>query len=156
MNQAPQPSKKETLEITLNHTFDAPRDLVFAAWSEGEHLKEWSCPRGMKMISGANDPRVGGKWHIHMQSPDGMNHVAQGVYREITKPERLVLTHAWEQGSPDKLSLETRVTVTLAEAEGGKTHLTFHQTGFPSIESQEGHRGGWSQTFDNLADYLAR
>jgi uncharacterized protein YndB with AHSA1/START domain len=70
------------------------------------------------------------------------------------RPERLVFTHVWldAQGKPGK---ETLVTITLAE-HGGKTELTLHQTGFKSVESRDGHRGGWTSTLDRLAEYLAK
>ncbi len=88
-----------------------------------------------------------------MRSPEGeLLHLA-GVYREIVPPERLVFTHAWtdEDGKPGP---ETLVTVTLAE-EGGKTVMTFRQTGFSSTESRDGHGGGWTECFDKLDELLA-
>ena len=71
-----------------------------------------------------------------------------GVYRELAAPQRLVSTHAWEdsQGKPGH---QTLLTVTLAPR-GGKTEMTFRQTGFESVESRDDHREGWSECFDKL------
>jgi uncharacterized protein YndB with AHSA1/START domain len=88
-----------------------------------------------------------------MRSPEGVDRWLEGGYREIEKPERLVFTHVWLDADrrPGK---ETLVTITLSER-GGKTELTLRQTGFPSLESRDGHKYGWSSALDVLADYLA-
>ncbi len=77
----------------------------------------------------------------------------RGVYREIVEPERLVFTFVWEEadGTPGR---EMLVTVSLAEHDG-KTRMTFHQALFESVEDRDGHRDGWSSSFDVLAEYLA-
>ena len=75
-----------------------------------------------------------------------------GVYREIVPPERLVFTFAWEEEG--ERGLETLVEITLAERDG-KTHMTFRQTPFQSDSERDGHRGGWTSTFDRLDDLLA-
>jgi uncharacterized protein YndB with AHSA1/START domain len=76
-----------------------------------------------------------------------------GVYREIVPNERLVFTHAWD-GEDGRPGHETRVTVTLADAPGGKTKMTFRQAAFASKASRDGHEGGWGESFDRLAEYL--
>ena len=74
-----------------------------------------------------------------------------GVFREIVPPERVVLTFAWEEEG--ERGLETLVTVTFAERDG-KTEMTFRQTPFQSVEERDGHRGGWSSSFDRLQEYV--
>lgn len=137
-------------ELFITRVFDAPRALVFAAWTKAEHLRHWLGPRGFTATSVEGDVRPGGAWRSCIRSPEAEDYWAHGVYREIVAPERLVFTYAWE----DEGALETLVTVTFAD-EGGKTRLTFHQTPFSSVESRDGHAGGWNECFDRLGAYVA-
>ena len=99
------------------------------------------------------DLRPGGAWRACIRSADGTDYRMAGVYREVVEPERLVFTFTWEEeGEPGH---QTLVTVTFAEQDG-KTRLTFHQATFEWVESRDLHRGGWSECFDRLDDYLAR
>lgn len=142
-------------ELVITRVFDAPRGLVFDAWTKPEHLERWQgAPRGFTVTAHKVEMRPGGAYRICMRSPEGVDHWLQGVYREIVRPERLVFTHAWldAEGKPGK---ETLVTITFTER-GGKTELTLHQTGFKSVESRDGHKEGWTSTFDRLAEYLAK
>ena len=84
---------------------------------------------------------------------DGTEYWSRGVYREISEPELLVFTFAWEE--EHGLGNETLVTVTFAER-GEKTEMTFHQALFVSPEDRDGHLGGWSEAFDRFALYLTR
>jgi uncharacterized protein YndB with AHSA1/START domain len=140
-------------ELTMRRTFDAPRALVFRAWTEPQHLAQWSCPRGFTMIENRGELRVGGSFFAWMRSPQGEDHRMRGVYREIVAPERLVFTHAWldARGAPGP---ETLVTVTLAER-NGRTEMTFHQGIFDSVASRDGHEEGWNSCFELLAELLA-
>lgn len=140
-------------ELTIRRTFDAPRALVFEVWTEPQHLARWSCPRGFTFSENSGEPRVGGAFAACMRSPEGTHHRLRGVYREIVPPQRLVFTHAWidESGNPGP---ETIVTVTFAERDG-RTEMTFHQQGFESLASRDGHEHGWCSCFDRLAELLA-
>lgn len=140
-------------ELVMTRVFDAPRDLVFKAWTEPEHLERWQgAPRGFTVPTHEADIRPGGTYRVCMRSPEGVDHWLQGVYREVVEPERLVFTHVWldAAGNPGK---ETLVTITFADR-GGKTELTLRQTGFKSVGSRDGHNEGWTSTFDRLAEYL--
>lgn len=141
-------------ELTITRVFNAPRELVFRMWIEPEHMRRWSCPHGYTVDSRGMDVRPGGAWQATMHSPLGEDLRLGGVYREIDPPERLVFTHAWldEDGKPGP---ETVVTIMLAEEGAGKTRLHFHQTGFGSVESRDGHRGGWTECFEKLDRHLA-
>ena len=136
-------------ELVTTRVFDAPRNLVFKAWTEREHLMRWSAPRGFDVIESTGELRVGGTWRAGMRSPDGAEYWLGGIYREIVPDERLVFTHRWdEEGAADTL-----VTVTLTER-NGKTEMNFRQTGFRSAESRNGHEGGWSEAFERLGEHL--
>ena len=138
-------------ELVINRTFDAPRELVWKAWTVD--MAKWSAPRGFTMPVSEGDLRVGGKWRAMMKDPGGKELWLGGEYKEIVPPERLVFTHAWdnEKGQPGAESL---VTVVLTER-GDKTDMMFKQTGFTSIESRNGHSEGWTECFDILDEILA-
>jgi uncharacterized protein YndB with AHSA1/START domain len=140
-------------ELVITRLFDAPRELVFDAWTKAEHLQHWQgAPRGFTTTMERADIRTGGGFRILMHSSEGTEHRLEGSYREIVRPERLVFTHAWLDAG-GKSSQETLVTVTFAERDG-KTEMTLRQSGFKSAESRDGHRMGWTSALDVLADYL--
>jgi uncharacterized protein YndB with AHSA1/START domain len=147
------PATSANPELLITRTFDAPRDLLFKLWTDPEHLKHWGSPKDLTVPHHEADIRPGGAYRLCMRGPGGTEYRLLGVYREIVAPERLVFTHAWDEddGSPGH---ETLVTITFEDA-GDKTKLTLHQTGFASVESRDGHRGGWNSQLDNLADYAA-
>jgi uncharacterized protein YndB with AHSA1/START domain len=139
--------------LTLARVFDAPRRLVFQAWTQKEHLAKWSAPRGFTIPYLEGDLRPGGRWRCCMRAPEGHELWLSGVYREIVENELLVFTHAWEEdGQPGH---ETLVTVRFADA-GSGTRVAITQTGFESTGARDGHAGGWRECFDLLAEHLAR
>jgi uncharacterized protein YndB with AHSA1/START domain len=140
-------------ELVLSRVFDAPRPLVFAAWTEAACAARWWGPKGFVSVSCEMDVRPGGRWRRAMRSPAGSLHIASGVYREIAAPERLVFSYAWEDadGRPGP---ETLVTVSFAERDG-KTELTLRQAVFETVTARDAHRGGWASCLDRFADYLA-
>ena len=138
--------------LVISRVFDAPRRLVFEAWTKKEHLDQWCAPRGVTIPFSEGDFRPGGKWRCVMLTPDGQKLPLGGVYREIVVNELLVFTHIWEEDD-GKPGHETLVKVRF-EDEGKKTKVTLEQTNFKSIESRDGHIGGWSSALDVLAEYL--
>ena len=151
MNKHDLPVNSER-ELLITRLFKAPRALVFKAWTTPEHLAHWSGPHGFTTPHHAMDLRPGGAYRACLRAPDGTEHWVQGVYREIVEPERLVFTHAWEDanGNPGH---QTLVTITFAD-HGGRTMMTFHQAQFESVASRDGHRGGWTGSFERLETYL--
>jgi uncharacterized protein YndB with AHSA1/START domain len=144
--------KQDERELVITRVFDAPVELVWKCWTEGEHMRHWSAPRGFK-ISGQGEVRVGGAWRSCMLHEDGTVLWLGGVYREVVPNKRLVFTHAWD-GADGKPGHETLVTV-LFEEQGGKTKMVFRQSGFDSTGSRDGHEGGWKECLDKLGEYLA-
>jgi uncharacterized protein YndB with AHSA1/START domain len=145
-------------ELTLTRVFDAPRDLVFQAWTDPAHLKQWWGPNGFTTPACEVDLRVGGAWKIVMRFPDGSNeHTMQAVYREILPPERLAFTSVALDKDCNRL-LEGLTTLTFADL-GGKTKLTLQTrvTGLVSYAGRmlEGMEAGWSQSLGRLAEKLA-
>ena len=140
-------------ELTITRIFDAPRELVFRAWTDPDQFARWLGPRGFEATSVTIDLRPGGRWRACIRAADGIEQWSSGTYREIVEPERLVFTFAWESG--DVAGEQTVVTVTLADL-GGKTELTFHQAGFSAVADRDTHRSGWASTLDRLAEFLVR
>jgi uncharacterized protein YndB with AHSA1/START domain len=137
-------------ELTITRVFDAPRDLVFKAWTELERLAQWWGPEGFALPFLELDMRPGGAWRACMRGPDGTNYWQHGVCRELVPPERLVYTLIWDS-DPEH---EMLVTVVFVER-GQKTEMTFRQRLFKSVESRDSHRDGWSSSLNRLAAYLA-
>ena len=140
-------------ELVISRVFDAPRSLVFKAWTKPEHLARWWGPKGFTLVACEIDVRPGGAWFRRMRSSEGTEYVKRGVYRQIVPPERLVFTYVNEEAD-GSLGPETVVTVTFEDF-GEKTRLTLHHTGFDSIPSRDGHEGGWSSALERFGEHLA-
>ncbi len=140
------------LELVISRLIDAPRALVFKAWTQQEHAARWWGPQGFTIVSCRLDATQGGTYRVSMRSPEGTVHTKRGIYREVVAPERLVLTYAWEDdaGNPGH---EMHITVTF-EAQGRKTLLTLRHTGFEDIPERDSHRGGWTSCFERFAEYM--
>lgn len=139
-------------EVVITRTFDAPRPLVFKAWSAAEHMVRWLGPKNFSAPHCTMDFRPGGAYRACICSPDGQEYWMRGIYREIVEPERIVFTFSWEEEG--ERGRENLVTVTFAE-QGGKTRMTFRQAFFESIEQRDSHHEGWSECIDRLAQFLA-
>jgi uncharacterized protein YndB with AHSA1/START domain len=135
-------------ELRITGTFNAPRALVFEAWSKAEHLKRWFAPNGFTVPACELDFRVGGAYRLYMRG-FGNEHWVHGVYREIVVPERIVWTGIMEGDANELLT-----TITFIEHEG-QTTLSVHQTFTKETDSTRGARAGWTQTLEHLAEYVA-
>ncbi|WP_159884622.1 SRPBCC family protein [Paenibacillus puerhi] len=160
----------DSFEISFTRVFDAPRELVFKAWTELEHFAKWWGPKGFALEVVKMDARSGGEFLGFQTSPDG-NHVMWGkfAYQEVIEPEKVAYIQSFsdEQGNTVRAPfspswpLEIMNIITLEDDEG-KTVLKLK--GGPvnaSAEEQETYKGmasmlqqGLEGTFDQLADYL--
>jgi uncharacterized protein YndB with AHSA1/START domain len=139
--------------LSLSRTFDAPREVVFEAWTDPTVLKEWWGPGGFTTPSVEMDLREGGKYRIAMQPPVGDLVYVGGTFREIRPPARLVYTWAWEED--DGPGHESLVTLDFADR-NGKTVLTLTHERLADAESRDGHVDGWSSSLDRLGPVLSR
>ena len=142
------------LSLSLNRIFDAPRGLVFEAFTKKEHIDRWMCPHGFNISSSGGDLREGGEWHCVMISPQGERCAVSGVYQEIVPDDRLVFSHGWE-GESGRTEHWTRVTIRFEDAGPGRTKLTVEQSIFRSVASRDAHIGGWSESLEKLSGLLA-
>ncbi|HMC96471.1 MAG TPA: SRPBCC domain-containing protein [Flavobacteriales bacterium] len=141
------------LELTITRTIDAPRELVFACWTRAEHLARWGgAPAGMTAEAETKEIRTGGRYKVHLRHENGDSFTVQGEYVEVTRPERLVFTHAWI-GADGEPGQEMLVTITFTE-QRGRTKMTLRQQGFTSASSRDGHKEGWSSQIDRFTAYV--
>lgn len=148
-------------EIIISRVFDAPRELVFKAWSDPRHVMAWWGPHGFQNTECALDFRVGGKFYLSMTGPDGKDYPCRGSYSEIIVPERIAYVGVAEDGNACGAGLPPRALVTVDfEDEGnGKTRLTIN-TRLPdpaakTAVAQGGYIVGWSESLARLAQFTA-
>ena len=144
-------NKTAGCELVITRLIDAPRRLVFKAWTQPEHVACWWGPQGFITIHCEMDIRVGGSYRVGMRSPHGTEHWKRGVYREIVEPERIVFTFAWEDADGNA-GRELLTTVIFAE-EGTKTRLTLRQSEFDATSARDSHITGLTSCFQRFADY---
>jgi len=143
-------------QLVFTRTFDAPRAVVFEAWTDPRHLEHWYGPDGFHTTVHQLDLKPGGVWRLTMHGPDGRDYHNRLVFVEVQRPARLVYRHEPEQGGEP---VHSEVTVTFTE-HAGKTDLELRMT-FPTAEEREmvvrkyhADEGG-KQTLAKLAQHLA-
>lgn len=140
-------------ELVLTRLLNAPRDKVFAAFTDAEQLAQWWGPAGFSNPVSRVDPRVGGAWHVVMRAPDGVEHPCGGVYLEIG-PSRLVFTNnaPGPEGSTANI-IEGHAEIILEE-QGTQTLLTLRTRAKAMIPDAArylaGMEAGWSQSLERL------
>jgi uncharacterized protein YndB with AHSA1/START domain len=142
------------LEVKLTREFDAPRDLVFEAFSRPEHIRQWWGQAASSMVVDTMDFRPGGAWRFVEHAADGQAYGFHGEYRDIQRPERIVWTFEWE-GLPGHVSTETMVFEDL----GGRRTRIVGTTVFDSTEDrdgmvQSGMEQGAAESYNRLDAYL--
>ena len=144
--------------VKIVRVFDAPRALVWKAWTDPTMMAQWFGPRGFTSSVPELDVRVGGSLRIVMRGPDGNEYPMKGVFREVVVPERLVFSNIAVDQDGNHL-LEGETSVTFAE-QAGKTTLTLktHAVGRVPIAPQmlAGMEAGWTQSIDKLEALVAR
>lgn len=138
--------------LVMKHTFNAPIERVFDAWSTPEIMAEFMGP-GETTASANVDARVGGAYRIVMRKPDGEELIAYGTYREFDRPTRIVCTWQWEEDDP-ALAKETLLTLEFAPR-GSQTALTLTHENFRDAQQRDNHAGGWGQILPQLERVLA-
>ena len=150
MNVATRPA---AFELVMKREVAAPRERVFAAWTDVRQASRWWAPRDFTTLSCEMDLRPGGAWRRRMRTPGGAVITKHGVYREIVTPERLVFTYITE-GADGIIDPETLVTVTLADL-GSRTRLTLRHTAFQTDAARINHEGGWTSCLERFSTFIA-
>jgi uncharacterized protein YndB with AHSA1/START domain len=139
------------LMLELTRTLPAPRPEVWSAMTDPERLAAWWGPKGFTAPSVDFEPRVGGRYRIAMQPPEGDLFYLHGEFHEVDPPSRLVYTFVWEPPAPD--DRETLVTLGL-EDRGEQTAVSLQHGEFATEERLELHQGGWTDSFEKLERLL--
>ena len=142
-------------QIHIERVFDAPRDVVFKAFTDPELIPQWWGPRGTTVVVEAMDPRTGGDWRFRSRGSDGSETTFRGTYREITPPERVVQTFEW-LGMPGHVSVETAEFEDLGEQTKVTTTSVFHTTEERDGMLGSGMEGGMQETYERLDALLAK
>lgn len=142
-------------EIVIARVFDAPRERVFDAWTNPEHLPRWFGPKGFTVTTHELDVRVGGRWRYVFHGPDGTNWDSRMVFLEVKRPELLVFEHGADRDDdPGRF----RTTITFDQQSNGKTVLTLRQLHPTKEQRDQGIAFGavefGYQTLDKLAAHL--
>jgi uncharacterized protein YndB with AHSA1/START domain len=134
-------------ELRMTRVFDAPKQLVFEAWTRAEHLSRWFTPAPLTTHGCELDFRPGGVFRLTMRAPDGVEYPMDARFTEIVPDERIGFA-ATVHGD-----LKIQTTVTFTENEG-KTTLAVHQVYAHESDATRGARQGWTSTLDQLAAHL--
>ena len=159
-------------DFVISRVFDAPRELVWSAFTEADHLRHWWGPKGFSVFAAKMHLRPGGTFHYGMKAPDGSDMWGKFAFREIVPRERIVFINSFsdEAGGTARhhghmsWPLEMLSEFTFEDAPGGKTKVTVRSSAHNATEEErktfDAGRGsmqqGWTGTLDQLADYLAR
>jgi uncharacterized protein YndB with AHSA1/START domain len=165
------PTETKTEDFVISRVLDTPRDLVWKAFTQVEHMKQWWGPKGFTVTHAEMDLRPGGTYHYALKSPDDAVMWGKFVFREIAPPERLVfissfsdekrgvtrhpMAPAWPLHMLTTVNFEivggkTRFTVRWAPYEATAEELQAFEAGRPSMTQ------GWSGTLEQFAAYLAK
>ncbi len=151
-------------EVLITRIVNAPRKLVFEAWTEAEHLSRWYAPKDCTVVFTSVDSRVGGGYHGAIRHGNGKDNWFKAVYLEIVPPERLVFTLARadakgnfitpeEAGMTHEWPAETIVTITLEDL-GRQTRFTLHQTVDAALAQRTGALPSWLQMLDAMEQLI--
>ena len=155
--------KENNIKLQLTRVFDAPRELVFNAWTDANQFQQWfgaAACEGSSLQSVKADARVGGKYRLQVRRADGEYFTTVGVYREVKPPERLVFTWQFEKdGSGGEFGEvePPEMLVTLEfKARGQQTELTLTHERFASVESRDRHEEGWIGCLNELGKFVGK
>jgi uncharacterized protein YndB with AHSA1/START domain len=160
MAMAADPTPTDDTIIVISRVIDAPRALVFGAFTQPQHLSQFWGPKGFSAQVCEVDLRVGGRFRVDMRGPDGATYPCTGIYREIVPGERIVYASTGADDNPCGGGLPPRslVTMTFADA-AGKTRITIHTQLQSAADKDAAIKGGlntgWNDSLDRLAEFLA-
>ena len=145
-------------EIIITRVLEAPRELVWEAWTDPQQVVKWWGPQGFTTTVHEMDVKPGGIWRLTMHGPDGADYPNESVFTEVVKPERIAFTlRGGKKGEPESL----KEMIWTFEDQGGKTKITIRQV-YPTAEARDyvaktyGAIEGGKQTLGRLAEYLER
>jgi uncharacterized protein YndB with AHSA1/START domain len=144
----------EKLSLEIKRVIKAPRDRVYAAWTDPAQLKQWFGPEKVQTRDLIAETRVGGKFRWDLTNSEGEKMRCLGEYRELQPGKKIVFTWKWDDDE-DWENHTSIVTVELSDAEGG-TELRLTHEQLPNEASRDGHTGGWNSALDKLEKFFSR
>lgn len=139
---------KEKTRLEISRVIEAPRDRVYAAWTDPEQLKQWFGPENVKTRELVADVRVGGTFRWDIINSEGEEMTMRGEFRELQPDKKIVFTWQWEDDEDWENHISI-VTVELYDRDGG-TELRLTHEQLPNEESRDGHTRGWESALDKL------
>jgi len=144
----------KNLSLEIKRLIKAPRERVYAAWTDAAQMKEWFGPENVQTRDLITDARVGGTFRWDLTNPEGEEMTMRGEYRELQPGKKIVFTWQWADDEDWENHISV-VTVELDDADGG-TNLRLPHEQLPSEESQDGHTRGWESALDKLEKLFSK
>ncbi len=144
--------ESETCSLELTHTFNAPREEVCNAWTEGEQILQWFGSKGSKTLEATVDLRVGGEWSMTHRLANGQKITIHGTFREVVVPEKLVYT--WSYSAPELGEVRDSVVTVEFRQRGEWTDLSLHHESLPDQAACDRHEEGWKGCFESLDSHV--
>ena len=143
---------EQNLKLEIKRVINAPRDRVFAAWTDPAQLKQWFGPESVQTRDLVADARVGGEFRWDLVNSDGEEMTMRGKFRELQSAKKVVFTWKWQDDEDWENHLSV-VTVELSDRDGG-TELRLVHEQLPNEQSRDGHNGGWNSALDKLEKFF--
>ena len=147
-------AQTEKLSLEIKRRIKAPRERVYAAWTDPVQLRQWFGPENVQTRNLIADARVGGEFRWDLVNPEGENMTIRGEYRELQPSRKIVFTWQWQDDEDWKNNISI-VTVELSDWDGG-TELRLTHEQLPNEESRDGHTQGWNSVLDKLEKFFSR
>jgi uncharacterized protein YndB with AHSA1/START domain len=144
----------EKLSLEIKRLIKAPRDRVYAAWTDPAQLKQWFGPEDVQTNELAADVRVGGKFRWDLTNSEGEKMTCRGEYRELEPNRKIVFSWQWEDDEDWENNVSI-VTVELTDREAG-TELRLRHERLPNEASRDGHTRGWNSALDKLEKFVSK
>jgi uncharacterized protein YndB with AHSA1/START domain len=147
-------AQTKDLSLEIKRFIKAPRDRVYAAWTDPEQLKQWFGPEKVQTRDLVADAQVGGSFRWDLTNSEGERMTCRGEYRELQPDRKIVFTWQWEDDE-DWEGRASVVTVELNDADGGTELRLIHEQ-LPNEQSRDGHTGGWNSALDKLENFVGK
>ena len=144
----------EKLSLEIKRFINAPRDRVYAAWTDPVQLRQWFGPEKVQTRNLIADARVGGKFRWDLTNSEGEKMTCLGEYRELQPGKKIVFTWQWDDDE-DWANHTSVVTVELSDRDSGTELRLLHEQ-LPNEQSRDGHTGGWNSALDKLEKFFSR
>jgi uncharacterized protein YndB with AHSA1/START domain len=145
---------EQNIRLEIRRAINAPRDRVYAAWTDPGQLKQWFGPEDVQTHDFVAEVRVGGKFRWDLTNSEGEKMTCLGEYRELQPNRKIVFTWKWDDDEDWENHLSI-VTVELSDREGG-TELRLRHEQLPNEASRDGHTRGWNSALDKLEKFVGK